>query len=753
MKEHLFRIIAAIMISSMLAISLASQVFADGGTNLSVSVPVIDIQLSTGQSYNQVINVSSSGSVNLTAEVDGLTQTPQGASGPVQPQQDTGTSSARSFISLDKTSLNLVAGTPQNINVSINLPAGTAPGERYASTYLHSQPGQGGMSIIAGILIPVIINTLGYTPSQTGSILDLSCGSSPNLSNAYTGKAIDFNTTFNNTGNCRITDFDNRNNTGTQNIITVKDSSGNQKWTNKIAITAPSLLPQTPRIIDNQDTIGLSAGSYSAESDVTLTLADGTVQVLDTKTINFTVIDPPVIPGAPGLTSPGNNTSPGTVIATLTPTFQWNKVSGADYYTLTVSRTPYSSSNIIYNSDQLNGTSFTIPANFLFNGQTYCWQVTATNISGNSPDSSTYYFQTPGSYSPPAVATNSASNITDTTATLNGNLSDLGSATSVNVNFQYGTIASYGTPTSVQTLTAGGAFQANITGLTPGTIYHFQANAGGLNTVYGNDLTFTTLPVTTSTTATSNITTTSASTNTTTTPILNEQITESMITTGTPSITTTDVSNDVLPGMDSSTMVGLSFNDVVAPHVDAIQKANTEVTLTGVSGNGSIIVGAYSTPPSANIAFSDGTIKGGTGKTAIQFVDVRTEGFQQGTAHVTLHFSDNEISNFDRNSFFLAYYSDNKWHNCENIQVSLSKHTISGDIPVSKLTGTIVGLGGNPVRTTSNNAMPFVGSSGNEMANHRISWSLVGIVIVLIVVVGIVVFIVERNRKKNLANR
>ena len=110
------------------------------------------------------------------------------------------------------------------------------------------------------------------------------------------------------------------------------------------------------------------------------------------------------------------------------------------------------------------------------------------------PSSSTYYFQTPGSYSPPAVATNSAINITDTTATLNGNLSDLGSATSVNVNFQYGTSISYGTVTPIQTLTAGGAFQANITGLTPGTTYHFQANAGGLTTVYGNDLTFTTLP-------------------------------------------------------------------------------------------------------------------------------------------------------------------------------------------------------------------------------------------------------------------
>jgi len=740
MKKYLFRIFVSIIIASILAISLTSAVFADSGTNISVNVSAIDIPLSPGQSYNQIINVSSSGSVNLTTEVDGLTQTPQGASGPVQAQQDTDSFSARTFISLDKTSLSLSAGTSQNITVSVNVPTGTAPGERYASIYIYSQPGQGGVSIVTGILIPVIINTPGYTVSQIGSIIGFSCSSLPSLSNVYTGKAIDFDTTFNNTGNCRIT--------GVQNIITVKDGSGNQKWTNTISVPAPSILPQTPRIIDNQDTIGLSAGNYSVESDVTL--ANGTM--LDHTTINFNVIDAPVIPGAPGLTSPGNNTSPGTVIITLTPTFQWNNVSGADYYILTVSRTPYTSSNIIYASDQLTGSSFTMPANFLFNGQTYCWQVTATNISGTSPSSSTYYFQTPGSYNPPTVATNSASNITDTTATLNGNLSDLGSATSVNVNFQYGTSTSYSTPTPIQTLTAGGVFQANITGLNPSTTYHFQANAGGLTTVYGNDLTFTTLPATT-TTATSTTTTTSTSTTATTTPILNEQVTTSMTTTETPSITTTDVSNDVLPGMDASTMVGLSFNNVVTPHVDAVKKANTEVTLTGVSGNGSIIVGAYTTLPSANIAFSDGTIKGGTGLTAIQFVDVRTEGYDHGTANVTLHFTDSEISNFDQNSLRLYYYSDNKWQLCENIKVSLSDLTISGNIPVAKLSGTVVGLGGNPVQISGNNAVSFVGASNNKPANHNISWSLVGTVIALTIIVGSVVFVVERNRKKNLANR
>lgn len=126
MRKYLFRIFISIIITSILAISLTSAIFADSGTNISVNVPIIDISLSPGQSSNQVINVSSSGSVNLTAEVDGLTQTSQGASGPVQAQQDTGSFSARTFISLDKTSLSLSAGTSQNITVSVNVPTGTA---------------------------------------------------------------------------------------------------------------------------------------------------------------------------------------------------------------------------------------------------------------------------------------------------------------------------------------------------------------------------------------------------------------------------------------------------------------------------------------------------------------------------------------------------------------------------------------------------------------------------------------------------
>jgi hypothetical protein len=93
----------------------------------------------------------------------------------------------------------------------------------------------------------------------------------------------------------------------------------------------------------------------------------------------------------------------------------------------------------------------------------------------------------------PSVTTGAATNPATTSATLNGNLGSLGTATSVNVSFEWGTTTSYGTETTAQSMTAIGAFTSNLTGLTAKTTYHFRAKAvGDGSAVYGDDMTFTT---------------------------------------------------------------------------------------------------------------------------------------------------------------------------------------------------------------------------------------------------------------------
>ncbi len=97
---------------------------------------------------------------------------------------------------------------------------------------------------------------------------------------------------------------------------------------------------------------------------------------------------------------------------------------------------------------------------------------------------------------PPSVTTNAATNMTTDTAFLNGNLTDLGTAATVNVSFQYGTTAGgpYPDSTPPQARTSTGTFNIGVNGLTPFTTYYFRAIADGgiYGTCYGNELNFTT---------------------------------------------------------------------------------------------------------------------------------------------------------------------------------------------------------------------------------------------------------------------
>ncbi len=91
-----------------------------------------------------------------------------------------------------------------------------------------------------------------------------------------------------------------------------------------------------------------------------------------------------------------------------------------------------------------------------------------------------------------SIQTNSATNIQNNSATLNGNLTDLGSSTSPSVYFQWGTSAgNYTNQTTQQTQNTTGTFSQTITGLVPNTTYHFQSVAiNHYGPSYGQDMTF-----------------------------------------------------------------------------------------------------------------------------------------------------------------------------------------------------------------------------------------------------------------------
>ncbi len=93
----------------------------------------------------------------------------------------------------------------------------------------------------------------------------------------------------------------------------------------------------------------------------------------------------------------------------------------------------------------------------------------------------------------PTVTTLAATNITATSATLNGTVNPNGAVLSTNY-FQYGLTTNYGSFSATNTLTAAYGVSAvtnQLTNLAPGTVYHYRlVAANSVGTTLGSDLTF-----------------------------------------------------------------------------------------------------------------------------------------------------------------------------------------------------------------------------------------------------------------------
>ncbi|MBI4188371.1 MAG: hypothetical protein HY529_04090 [Chloroflexi bacterium] len=108
----------------------------------------------------------------------------------------------------------------------------------------------------------------------------------------------------------------------------------------------------------------------------------------------------------------------------------------------------------------------------------------------------TFSTSVPGTIAP-AVVTDNATNVTANSAILNGNLTSPGTATSIDVSFEWGTISGgpYPNWTDLQAKTTATTFTSSITGLTPNTSYFFRAKANGAThgTSFGTEKSFVTL--------------------------------------------------------------------------------------------------------------------------------------------------------------------------------------------------------------------------------------------------------------------
>lgn len=172
--------------------------------------------------------------------------------------------------------------------------------------------------------------------------------------------------------------------------------------------------------------------------------------------------------------------------------------------TITVTQSPVSG-----NLD----TPVSIGISSLNSGTTYHFRVKATSSAGTSFGGDLTFT----TLLPPSATTSAATLPGNTTVTLNGTVNANNSSTTV--TFEYGTTTDYGTTvTAIQSPVSGNtvtSVSAELTGLTPGSTYHFKVKAvseGGNGN--GSDLTFTTTqPPTVTTGIPESVSTTSATLN------------------------------------------------------------------------------------------------------------------------------------------------------------------------------------------------------------------------------------------------
>jgi hypothetical protein len=133
-------------------------------------------------------------------------------------------------------------------------------------------------------------------------------------------------------------------------------------------------------------------------------------------------------------------------------------------------------------------------------GTTYHYRLLATNSAGTTVGADAT-FATAGSPPPPppplpTASTRSATAIGTTRSTLRGGVNPKGAQTTY--YFEFGLTPAYGLRSTSQTLAAGTrtrSVRATLTGLQPGTTYHYRLVAVNANgTALGRDHTFTTSP-------------------------------------------------------------------------------------------------------------------------------------------------------------------------------------------------------------------------------------------------------------------
>jgi hypothetical protein len=283
--RRLVSLLLAIAVLGLPAILLSRQASANPGLNISGALLVADV--SPGQTLTWPMSVSiatADPAVDIAVHVMGMTQSPDGVNQDLAVSDDTSPYSARSFITVDKSSFHLDPGASETVTAAIQIPQNVGTGGRYAIINIAEQAAGGSsVNIVAAVNVQVALTIKDSQIIHTGKITGVTVGK------IDSGQPVSILTDFQSTGNHHFK---------VKGEATVRNPQGQILDTVPMPLTSSSILPGMVRqlqasFIPSGD---LAPGTYAVDSKVML--EDGTL--LDQSSTTFEVKDPYTAPPAVG---------------------------------------------------------------------------------------------------------------------------------------------------------------------------------------------------------------------------------------------------------------------------------------------------------------------------------------------------------------------------------------------------------------------------------------------------------------------